>query len=974
MNTTGWNLAGSAKVTNVIETGNQELLLTPAINNTSGAIFFSQPINLSMCKKWKAEFDYRTYDGSSADGIAFCFLDVPPSGFVTGGGLGIPATANGLKICFDTWNNCNNDPKANMPKLELRWGNGYAECSDLPTAQNANGLLAFLRSPNYAHVLVVYDDGNITVSVNDKQIITGYQQFNFNGYLGFTASTGGSTDNQSIKNVVIYTEMPPSIAGVSSHPVCPGDTVHLGTGDNANYTYSWSPAGGLSSATISNPVATASNTTGDIAHQKFFVKTAFKSNPGCSSTDSVTVAVNPGPQVDFEVPVVCLPDGNKTIKNKTVINDGTQNQITYKWTFSDGGTSTQENPQHTYSTAGHYTIKLLATSVNGCSNNVTKNLEISDKAHASITIPAEFCQDSLVSFTGATDNKNAQNWHWDFGDNSTDAVQNPTHTYNSANTFTVSMYAVSVLEGCYSDTATKTITINPRPKAAMTITGLLCEDYAVHFKDASIPNTGNIATRTWYFDDGTQATGAAADHNFTTYGTHTISLGVQNSKGCNSKPYSQTVTINPIPQPAFGTPAICKGSSGVFTDSSTISDNSQAQFTYKWYFGDGGSGNGKQPAHTYNNPGNYNVKMVVTSKDGCADSTTKTFAVSDYPVVDFSVLTTNFCGNLPLQLKDNSTVAYGTLDTLKIFWDASQPAYEGVGGPQQGTVYTHNYPTFGYTNSLQVSLKVQAVSSGHCFTEKAGTSILFASPKLVFDAIPTYCENDKHAVTLNQARDTTVFSGTGSYSGPGVSNGVFTPYNAGEGSRTITYKYTLSNGCSDTITQTVKVAVQPTVSAGQTDVILNGGQIVLKGAASGGNNLSYSWSPAAYLDNNTLLQPTAMPKVDTYFTLKATNDDGCSDTAGVLIKVLQYPGVPNAFSPNGDGINDTWQISYLSSYPDCIVQVFNRYGQQVFRSVGYSTPWNGTYNGSVLPVGTYYYIIATKHLPKPLSGPVTLLR
>ncbi|MDE3211615.1 MAG: hypothetical protein KGM98_00160, partial [Bacteroidota bacterium] len=121
MNTTGWNLQGGARVTNVTGTGNSELLLCP-LTSPSGAVFFNQPINLSLCNKWKAEFDYRMYDGTGADGIAFCFLDVPPVGFVAGGGLGIPSTANGLKICFDTWNNCIPfDPSTvheNMPKIE----------------------------------------------------------------------------------------------------------------------------------------------------------------------------------------------------------------------------------------------------------------------------------------------------------------------------------------------------------------------------------------------------------------------------------------------------------------------------------------------------------------------------------------------------------------------------------------------------------------------------------------------------------------------------------------------------------------------------------------------------------------------------------------------------------------------------------------------------------------------------------------
>ncbi len=84
--------------------------------------------------------------------------------------------------------------------------------------------------------------------------------------------------------------------------------------------------------------------------------------------------------------------------------------------------------------------------------------------------------------------------------------------------------------------------------------------------------------------------------------------------------------------------------------------------------------------------------------------------------------------------------------------------------------------------------------------------------------------------------------------------------------------------------------------------------------------------------------------------------------------------VPNTFTPNGDGINDLWNITALLYYPDCGLSVFNRYGSVVYRSVGYGKPWDGTTNGSNLPVGTYYYILDLKNGKKPMSGSVTILR
>jgi gliding motility-associated-like protein len=84
--------------------------------------------------------------------------------------------------------------------------------------------------------------------------------------------------------------------------------------------------------------------------------------------------------------------------------------------------------------------------------------------------------------------------------------------------------------------------------------------------------------------------------------------------------------------------------------------------------------------------------------------------------------------------------------------------------------------------------------------------------------------------------------------------------------------------------------------------------------------------------------------------------------------------IPNAFSPNGDGINDTWIITNLVDYQNNTVEIFNRYGQRVFYSLGYAVPWNGTYNGNPVPTGVYYYIIDLKNGFGKLTGSITVIR
>ena len=113
---------------------------------------------------------------------------------------------------------------------------------------------------------------------------------------------------------------------------------------------------------------------------------------------------------------------------------------------------------------------------------------------------------------------------------------------------------------------------------------------------------------------------------------------------------------------------------------------------------------------------------------------------------------------------------------------------------------------------------------------------------------------------------------------------------------------------------------------------------------------------------------------DITYTLTVTSDKGCTTSDKVFVKVLQKPEVPNIFSPNGDGVHDKWVISFLESYPGSTVEVFNRYGQRIYYSIGYTTPWDGTINGKPVPVGTYYYIVDPKNGRKKQASYVDIIR
>jgi gliding motility-associated-like protein len=109
-------------------------------------------------------------------------------------------------------------------------------------------------------------------------------------------------------------------------------------------------------------------------------------------------------------------------------------------------------------------------------------------------------------------------------------------------------------------------------------------------------------------------------------------------------------------------------------------------------------------------------------------------------------------------------------------------------------------------------------------------------------------------------------------------------------------------------------------------------------------------------------------------SLTVTDINGCQATQEIKVtEECANVYIPNAFTPNGDGINDTWVIEGLDGDPTASVKVFTRYGSLVFESKGYGTPWNGEYQAKKLPAGVYYYIITAKNGSQKFSGSLTVI-
>ncbi len=181
------------------------------------------------------------------------------------------------------------------------------------------------------------------------------------------------------------------------------------------------------------------------------------------------------------------------------------------------------------------------------------------------------------------------------------------------------------------------------------------------------------------------------------------------------------------------------------------------------------------------------------------------------------------------------------------------------------------------------------------------------------------------------------------------------------------------SGCMGSDTVTIEKYPLPAITVNNDTTILAGGAAPLQ--ATGGN--VYLWAPSYWLDNERIPNPVARPQQPVTYTVKVTNEYGCSDSDSVHINIIEGVQLPNAFSPNGDGINDEFRLVNYGYEKIIHFVIYDRWGKQVFIADHNTKGWNGTINGKPAEVGTYYYNIRLQLMngtEKLFRGSVILIR
>jgi gliding motility-associated-like protein len=759
----------------------------------------------------------------------------------------------------------------------------------------------------------------------------------------------------------------PSVTGAVLGSVCSGFPLQYDiNSDLAGTIYTWSRAAvtGITDPAVTGSgsaiVETLNNNTNLPVPVTYIILPTNSSCPGTAFNYTVNVNPSPAaPTVSSSSPT-CI--GTPLYLYTTTIADAA-----YKWAGPNGFTSTDQNPVVTNIVTASAGIYSLIITVNGCASSAgVKNV------FPVIAVPVAgnngpVCEGNNIQLSAGSLSGAVYSWTGPGGFISTQ--QNPSiGPGKKADGGTY--YVTASIAGCAGLTDSTKVIINlPPTTPVVSASTPVCAGDSIAFAAATVSG----AVYKWVGPGGfvsSLQTPVISKASTTNGGTYQVTVSTQGCAVTRTSSLSVAVNKRPdIPVASSNTP-LCEGSK-LLLFTPTL-----AGATYQWNDITGIISSLQNPVINTAAAVNAGTYSVTVTLNGCKSDTGSTIVSVIKPASADAGNDQTVCGNNASVHLDGKISGE---DTQTGAWST-----EGSGTffPQNTDLRATYIPSKTDTAKGNVLLRLTTTNNRVCAVSNSSLLVTITDAPTA-DAGPdlAVCSNDS-LITLNGLITTAASAkwtsnGTGFFNQQGSSlSQVYIPGRQDILSGNVSfYLSTIGNGTCVAVTDTLKATIIPApyVNAGPDRLMFENDTIVLTPDVRGGN-LQYLWIPDNNLNSSTVKNPVLTGKNNTLYILQVTGTGSCVVRDDVFVKVLKPIGIPNVFSPNGDGIHDKWEITELSNYPNPTVEIFTRSGQRIFISNGYTVPWDGTYNGKPVPVATYYYIVNPKITGKLLSGSVTVIR
>ncbi len=591
-----------------------------------------------------------------------------------------------------------------------------------------------------------------------------------------------------------------------------------------------------------------------------------------------SVLIQPAPTAEFSATNAC---SNRQVQFTDLSTGQAGPIVSWDWDFDGMGSSTDQNPTHTFVTPGDYNITLVIEEQNGCQSTLIKSIKIYDENDLTpdFSFPSLTCSNSDIAFTDQstfTEDTPAA-WLWDFGDpasgsanSSTD--QHPTHIFTTSGDFDITL-TVTGVSGCQ-----KTV-VNPGGSPVTIIAGpqvdFVGEDQClgndVVFSNLTTGN--NIDSYTWDFDDGFTSNLENPTHTYLDAGTYQVTLEASNVDGCISS-VSREIHIAALPAVSFINNISCAGTLTQFFDQSTVENDNIVG--WEWDFGDPGSpenfSTDRNPSHQYNSEGAFNVKLITTSESGCIDSTELTVDVLPTATLDLSVI--NTCVGETTTFAD-LTVLNGVTVTSRL-WVID------------GQNFTATSPVFEFSTAGVYPVSLTLTFDNNCsltYTE----DITISEPPLLDFSFSNACVGDAVLFTdLTDSVNQVVANRTWDFAGLGAGNGKEVAFTFDQtGTFDVQLTVELEGGCQQSLTKSITIQQEPT-SAFEPAFTTGAAPLTVNFTNMSENADSFVWNVNGNIESIESDFIFTFTDIGTSTAqLIASNGVGCVDTAEVVISVVE---------------------------------------------------------------------------------------
>lgn len=675
----------------------------------------------------------------------------------------------------------------------------------------------------------------------------------------FTTTNGFGCDATVSMNHTVPAKPTPNFTFTT--PTCPtGNVTFTNTSTNAT-GYFWDFGDG-SNSTAASPTH-AYSTAGT-----YTVTLTASASADCDATitKSVTISANPFP--NFSVSGAALACTNKDEDYTSTISAG--NNIT--WALSGGGVIFGGQGTNTanvnWLTAGTYFVKVTTTSPDGCTTSDSLEVTVSDVINVAVPTNTNACAGEVTQFNANTPATGGPyTFLWNFGDGASSTDENPTHIFNPAGTYTVTLAITS--PGNCTGTSSTNVVVPAKPVADF-VASAACPGAYVSFTN----NSTNATSYAWDFGDGVTDTAANPTHAYTVAGTYTVTLRAISTTNCDDVT-TRSVTVSPRPTVEFSATSACPDSLVSFTNLSTIPSGTIT--TYAWNFGDGNTSAAANPTHAYAAPGTYLVTLIATSNIGCQDSVKHNVTVYDSPAANFAA--NDVCEGETVIFTNTSNIPTGTLSYNWAFGD--------------GSTSTDINPTHLYLAAGAYSVTLTATSNNGCIDTVSKTVTVNATPVAAFTAsATTICFGDTITFTNGSTTGTNVVYnwdfGDGNF-GHFVTDTQYVYAAAGNYTVTLEAIDTVTF-CGSTVTLGITVNEEPVAGFTFTDVC-DGTPVAFTNTSTiPTGTLSYVWN---FGDGatSTDINPTHLYAGPGAYNvlLTATSNNGCVDTLTRTVTVSPEP-------------------------------------------------------------------------------------